>query len=144
MRLYPHSGPGESDDSLLKCGWFLALLCTVAMSGCVSRAKAKAQAEAAFIAGQQQALAQMRQNSAQGAVVTLNGPVRQSVLPWTQNMTLGSALVAADYFGPEPTSIVIAREGRAMQVDPKLLLQGKDVQLLAGDVIQIQAGPARP
>lgn len=119
-------------------------VCAVALSGCVSKAKAKAQAEAAFLAGQQQALTQMRQNAAQGATVTINGPVRQSVLPWTESMTLGSALVAADYYGPDPTMIMIARGGRAMQIDPKTLLQGQDVQLLAGDVIQIQAGVAQP
>jgi len=146
-RIKPATCGGQSNQRKSPCAGVApvaALLCAIALSGCVSRAKAKAQADAAFVAGQQQALAQMRQNAMQGAVVTINGPVRQPVLPWTERMTLGSALVAADYYGPDPTSIAIARGGRAIQVDPKTLLQGQDIQLLAGDIIQIQTGTTAP
>lgn len=132
--------PSRFPESLLLTT-AIAFVCASSLTGCVSQARAKAQADAAFIAGQQQALAQMRQGAAQGAVVTIQGQVRQSVLPWVQNMTLGSALVAADYFGADPTNIVIVRQGRVFQVDPKTLLQGNDVQLLAGDTIQIQTTP---
>jgi hypothetical protein len=107
----------------------------------MSKAKAKAQAQAAFVAGQQEAMARMQQQSGMNnATVRISGAVRQNVIPWTESMTLGSALVAADYFGPDPTAIVIVRSGRAVHVNPGELLSGRDVQLEPGDVIQISTG----
>lgn len=111
-------------------------------SGCVSKATAKKQAQEAFRAGQQQAINRMQQQ--QGDVVRINGPVRQTTLPWTPNMTVASALVAADYYGPEPSSILLVRDGRAMRLNTKELLAGRDVQLIAGDVIQVETGSAPP
>lgn len=111
-----------------------------ACAGCVSKSKAEAQARAAYLAGQQDAAARLQRNQLQGAIVTINGLVRQSVLPWTQQMTVGTALIAADYYGPDPTQIVIMRGGRALTVEAADLLAGRDVQLLAGDVVQIQTG----
>lgn len=119
----------------------LSLLLACGSAGCVSKAKAKAQAQSAFLAGQQEALARMQQQSAfANATVRINGAVRQNVIPWTESMTLGSALVAAEYFGPDPLEIIILRSGRPLRVDPKDLLAGRDIQLQPGDVIQINTG----
>jgi protein involved in polysaccharide export with SLBB domain len=113
--------------------------------GCVTRTKARADAQAAFIAGQQQAMAGIQRT--QGASVTIIGPVRNPIVPWTEDMTLAKAILAADYTGPtDPNDIVIMRNGRAIKVDPNQLLNGEDVPLQTGDVVQINpnASASRP
>src|SRR5215471_4462620 len=92
-----------------------SILTVVPFTSCVSKAAANAQARAAFLAGQQQAMqqAQMRQAQTQihGPTVTFVGPLKNSLLPWTADLTLAKAFVAADYYGPtDPQQIVIVRE----------------------------------
>jgi protein involved in polysaccharide export with SLBB domain len=121
------------------------LLVTLTLVGCVTRTKARADAQAAFIAGQQQAMAGIQRT--QGASVTIIGPVRNPIVPWTEDMTLAKAILAADYTGPtDPNDIVIMRNGRAIKVDPNQLLNGEDVPLQTGDVVQINpnASASRP
>jgi hypothetical protein len=111
---------------------FLALVA----AGCVSRSKAKAQAQAAFLAGQQQAIIRMSQPHQ--PVVTFIGPVRNPTVTWSQDLTLAKAIVAAGYEpASEPKQIMIVRNGQAIPVDPKKLLAGEDVPLVAGDLVQI-------
>jgi hypothetical protein len=117
----------------------LPLLLTASLAGCVSKTKADARARAAFFAGQQQQAAmQARQNQIQGPAVTLLGEVRTAQLPWTPELTLAKALVAAEYYGKvDPSVILIQREGKRIQWDPKKLLGGEDIQLQPGDVIEL-------
>jgi hypothetical protein len=115
-------------------------LAAVALVGCVSKSKADAQAKAAFIAGQQHAMATMQQVQAQGAgpSVTVNGAVRNHVVPWTEGMTLAKALLAADYYAPgDPGQILIVHNGVANQVETKQLLTGVDIPLQPGDIVQL-------
>jgi len=119
-----------------------ALAATV--TGCVSKAKAQAQARAAYIAGQQEAMTRMQQAQGGGATVRINGKVQIPILPWTIGLTLMKALVTAEYGGVEPAQILILRNGLASRVDVKKLLAGEDVPLQPGDVVQIvepQTGP---
>ena len=62
------------------CG---ALLVAVTLGGCVSKSKADARARAAYLAGQQEAAAriQQAQTQGQGPCVTVNGAVRNRVVP---------------------------------------------------------------
>ncbi len=115
------------------------LLAVLALACCVSKSKADARARAAFAAGQQQASARMQMQAlAQGPSVTINGEVRNHIVPWTEGMTLADALVAADYYGTaDPSLIYLVRAGRATLVDPKQLLAGKEVPLQAGDIVQL-------
>jgi len=118
-----------------------ALLCwlvllAIAITGCVTRTKAKAEARAAYVAGQQQALerALRSRNS-----VTIIGPVRNPLLTWTEDLTLAKAIIAAKYYARgDPREIVIVRNGQPLTVDPKELLAGEDVPLQAADVINIR------
>lgn len=125
---------------------FCSLVAVALGTGCVSKSKAEAQARAAYVAGQQDAMARMQRNNPQGAgaTVTFQGAVRQPVVPWTQNTTLATALLAADYFGSDPTRITILRGGRAINIEPAELLSGRDVQLAAGDIIHIQTADQPP
>ena len=114
---------------------FWVLLLALGLAGCTSNSNAKAQAREAFVAGQQQALARMLQ--ARAPNVTLLGPVHNPVMPWTEDLTLAKAIVAAGYYGrTDPKGIVIHRNGQEMPVDPKQLLSGEDVPLQAGDVVE--------
>lgn len=114
-------------------------LCTLLLaSGCVSNNKSEAQARAAFFAGQRQALEMVRQAQLRGPSVTVIGEVKNAVVPWTADLTLAKALVAADYRGAtDPKEILIERGGKAMSYDPTKLLSGEDVPLEAGDIVVI-------
>jgi hypothetical protein len=130
-------------------GLCVSLLLAVTFAGCVSKSKAEAERRKAYIAGQQQAIArvQQMQTQGQGPCVTVNGEVRNHVVPWEEGMTLAKALVAADYLGvSDPAQILILRNGVAKRVQPKQLLSGSDIPLQVGDVVHLvpQGPPAAP
>jgi len=109
------------------------------VSGCVSKATAQAQARAAYLQGQQQALERMQQTQAHGPTVTFIGEVRNQLIPWTADLTLARAIVAADYYGStDPRTIILIRAGQQTVYDPKKLLQGSDVLLEPKDVVEIR------
>ena len=117
--------------------FFWVLLVALGSAGCTSNSNAKAQARQAFLAGQQQALARMLQAGAPN--VTVLGPVHNPIMPWTEDLTLAKAIVAAGYYGrTDPKGIVIHRNGQDMPIDPKQLLSGEDMLLQAGDVVEVR------
>jgi hypothetical protein len=122
-------------------------LLVLALGGCVSKSKADARARAAYIAGQQQAMTRMQQaqTQGQGPCVTVNGEVRNRVIPWTEGLTLARAVVAADYYGAkDPGQLLIVHNGVATRLDPKQLLSGVDIPLQPGDVVQLMPQAAPP
>jgi hypothetical protein len=119
--------------------WLGAMLLLITTSaGCVSQAKADAQAKQAFLAGQQQAMQMMKMEQARGPSVTFIGPVQTPVVPGMEGLTLARAIVVAGYHGPEPSDIIIVRNGQGTRIDPAKLLGGEDVPLESGDVINIK------
>jgi hypothetical protein len=117
--------------------WLLGI--SAAIAGCTSRGRARADAQAAFAAGQQQGLAQAQQLQQPGTNVTVVGPVKYTLVPWTEEMTVARAIIAAQYLATgDPRQIVILRSGQQIPVDPKALLAGEDQPLLAGDVLQLK------
>jgi hypothetical protein len=115
-------------------------LLAAAFVGCVSKSKADAQARKAYIAGQQETMVRMQQmqTQGQGPCVTVNGEVRNHVVPWAEGMTLAKALVAADYIGSaDPAQIIILRNGVGKRVEPRQLLSGVDIPLQPGDVVHL-------
>jgi protein involved in polysaccharide export with SLBB domain len=120
----------------MKKYWKWFLLIVLAASGCTTKSKARAQAQAAFAAGQQQALTQMRE--AQRTNIRVVGNVRNPDVPWTEGMTLAQAIVAAGcYDQHDPRQIVVIRRGDRITIDTKILLRGDDVPLEPGDTIEI-------
>jgi hypothetical protein len=117
----------------------LGLLVASTSTGCVTKAHADAQARAAYQAGRRAALAEQAN---QGPVVQVVGDVENHVIPWTEDLTLIQALVAADYQGVgDPSSIAIIRNGEQIPVNPELLLhrqRDQDMPLEAGDRIEIR------
>jgi hypothetical protein len=122
-----------NEKALFPAGVVLA--CALA-SGCVSKARADAQAKAAFLAGQQEAMLQLQTRV---PAVTVVGEVKNNVVPWTAELTLAKALVAAEYYGAsDPTEIRIIRAGHEITVDPGKLLAGEDVMLQPRDIVDIK------
>ena len=120
----------------------LRLLCVLVVAataaGCVTKSKADAQAREAFQAGQREAQMRMAQQP-QVPGVTVLGEVKNHAIPWTEDLTLAKAIIAAGYSGrTDPTDIVIIRDGKGTQVNPQKLLGGEDVPLQAGDVVTIR------
>ena len=105
--------------------------------GCVSKSKAQARAQQAYLAGQNAALRQQQaQTPAPG--VTVIGPVQNPDVPWVEGLTLAQAIATANYLGQhDPKGIVITRQGESAKVAPKMLLNGVDVPLEPGDIITI-------
>ena len=86
-----------------------------------------------------------RMQQAQGPSVTVNGEVRNHVVPWTQGLTLAQAIVAAEYCGAkDPSQMIIVHNGVATRLDPRQLLTGTDIPLQSGDIIQLIQQPAPP
>ena len=81
----------------------------------------------------------MARPAIQGPAVSFMGPVRNATVPWTPDLTLAQAVIAADYMGPQdPKLIVIRRQNEEIPVNPQHLLGGVDIPVVAGDVIEIQ------
>jgi hypothetical protein len=107
----------------------------VFMTGCETKGRARLQAEQAYVAGQEQALEQSRPKP---AMVTVNGPVRNSTIPWTEELTLAKAVLAADYTGYlRPRFFRVTRNGETQEIKSSALLAGQDMPLEAGDVIEV-------
>jgi hypothetical protein len=113
------------------------ILAALAGAGCESRNKAKANARMAFMAGEQAALTRMAAPRAPSVMFV--GPVRNPLVGWVEGLTLARAIVAAGYQGKhDPRQILIVRNGQAIAVEPKQLLEGEDIPLLKDDMIQLQ------
>ncbi len=114
--------------------WILPFLFT---AGCVSKATADARAREAFLAGQQQATQRLQMEARQPRVTVL-GDVRNAVIPWSAELTLARVIVAAGYYGKtDPRLIIIQRNGQELRYDPNELLQGQDVPVQPGDVVEL-------
>ena len=126
-------------------GWFriffcvsgaLALLMATSFCGCVTRSQARAQVQAAYLAGQNDALAKMA-GLGQGIVIV--GPVEHPNVPWVEGMTLSQAIATANYTSiHNPKEITITRQGEQASINPKDLLNGHVVPLEPGDTITIR------
>lgn len=133
--LLPRPRSAHCDRPVVLC---CVLLLAIAWTGCVSKAKANAQARAAFAAGQQQALIRMQQTAVPN--ITVRGTVRNPLVPWTPELTVGKAIVAAEYIGKkDPTEIIVVRRSQAFRIDPKQLFNGNDPPLETGDIIELRS-----
>ena len=127
-------------DGWRKCFYVGAALVGLLLSaglfcGCVSKSKAQARAQVAYLAGQNAAL---RQQPAQATGVTVIGPVQNPDVPWVEGLTLAQAIATAKYLGQhDPKEIIIMRRGETAKLAPKMLLIGSDVPLEPGDTITI-------
>ena len=60
-------------------------------------------------------------------------------VPWVTGLTLAQAITTANYVGAvEPKQIIITRNGESATMDANVLLNGTDVPLQAGDIIELR------
>lgn len=112
------------------------LLLALALTGCMTKAKANKQAREALAAGQRQGLAQAAE--AWRINIRFLGPVRQPEIVWADGLTLAQAIAAAEYADARsPQTIVVIRQSGRIPVDPKILLRGEDLPLEPGDTVEI-------
>jgi hypothetical protein len=113
------------------------LLLSLAANGCVTRAKDRADARAAYLAGQKDAFATIA--ATQRTSITVNGPVQNHDVPWVEGLTLAQAIATANYTANgNPKEIVLLRQGESATIDPGNLLNGRDVPLEPGDTITLR------
>ncbi len=119
----------------MKTMWFILVL-ALADTGCTTKSKSEMQAREAFLEGQSAALKQLQ---AAGTGVTVIGAVQKPFVPWVAGLTLAQAITTADYVGlDEPKQIIITRNGESATLEAKVLLNGTDIPLEAGDVIELR------
>jgi hypothetical protein len=119
---------------LFCAGGIPALLIAMSFCGCITKAQARAQAQAAYLAGQRDALAKMAAD--QHASVYIVGPVQKTEVPWVEGLTLAQAIATANYTSRHsPKEITITRQGERASINPKDLLNGRVVPLEPGDTI---------
>jgi hypothetical protein len=124
-------------QKLLWASGISAVLMATSFCGCVTKSQARAQAQAAYLAGQRDVLAKMAAD--QHASVFVVGPVEKSEVPWVEGLTLAQAIATANYTSSHsPKTITITRQGEQAVMSPKVLLNGHVVPLEPGDTITIR------
>jgi len=119
----------------MKFIWVI-LLIALAGGGCTTRSKARAQEQAAFLAGQNAAL---KQEQEQVPSVTIVGPVQYPKVPWVAGLTLTQAIATANYLDSRaPKQIIITRDGESATLGADVLLNGAVVPLEAGDMVELR------
>jgi hypothetical protein len=119
------------------CILALVFLMAALLSSCTTKSAARANAHEAFLEGQNAALRQ--QQALQTPSVTVVGPVQNPQVPWVAGLTLAQAIATANYLDShEPKEIIITRDGESATLDPKVLLNGSDVPLETGDVVELR------
>ena len=109
------------------------LLLALATAGCTSSSAARLKAQNAYLAGQNAAL------QPQQSGVTVVGPVQNPHVPWVAGLTLAQAIATANYTGADaPKQILITRQGETAAMDAKVLLNGTDIPLEVGDVVELR------
>lgn len=117
------------------CVSALAVFALASLAGCVTKATADAQARAAFVAGEKTAYQTMQSSTTDVMVL---GKVQRHQIPWVDGLTLAQALSTANYTGAhDPTGIILRRNSIQTEIDPRQLLNGKDVPLHPGDLILV-------
>lgn len=115
---------------LLGCLYLLATTC------CTTKADARRQAQLAYLAGQQQAQANMQ--DVRRTSVRVVGNVQNPEIIWEDGMTLARVIADAQYQDAAiPREIVVIRQRQRFIIDPNTLLQGRDMPVEPGDTVEI-------
>jgi uncharacterized protein YceK len=120
--------------------FLLLLVLGFLTAGCASRLQTRLREQNAYLAGQNAMLMQQQANG--GAPlpgVTVVGAVQYPQVPWVAGLTLAQAVATANYVGAiEPKQIIINRNGESATMDASVLLDGKDVPLEIGDIVELR------
>jgi hypothetical protein len=105
-------------------------------AGCVTKTDANARVREAYSTGRKQgAASQLNSN-----MIWVVGNVQNPNIPWTDDLTLAKAIIAANYLNPgDPGQIVLRREGIVPRFfSAQQLLYGFDMPLEPGDIIELR------
>ena len=120
----------------LICVLTLSFSLAALLSGCTTKSQARMDAQQAYLEGQNAAL---KQQQASGAGVKVIGAVQTPFVPWVAGLTLAQAIATANYIGAnEPKQIIITRQGESATLGAKVLLDGTEIPLETGDVIELR------
>jgi hypothetical protein len=123
-------------------GLALSLPVAALLAGCTTKSVAQANAQQAYLAGQNAALRQQldqQQQASQAPGVTVVGPVQNSQVPWVAGLTLAQAVATANYLGAQaPKEIIITRQGESAKLGADVLFNGVAVPLEPGDAIELR------
>lgn len=112
------------------------ILLALVLAGCTTKSAAQREAQAAFLAGQQQSV---QGQPTSGQNVQVIGNVKNHSVEWTDGLSLSQALVAAEWQEErDPLDIFIFRRGQMIAVKPRDLLLGRDHLLEPGDRIEVR------
>ena len=116
---------------------FLGLMLCAMATGCVSKSGARREAQRAVFEEQQRSFAEQTQ---QQPAVWFRGDVRNQRVPWTDELTLAQALMAAQYTGNwDPRIITVTRAGEVHSVNTRRLLRGQDNPVLEpNDIVEVR------
>ena len=123
--------------------WIIIWLLVLVATGCASKSDARLREQNAYLAGQNAVLTQQQQQQpaqteAQSPGVTIVGPVQHPQVPWVEGLTLAQAITTANYVGSDPPKqIIITRHGESATMDASALLNGANIPLEIGDVIEL-------
>ena len=110
------------------------------LSGCASKSTTKLREENAYLRGQLDAAEKQRQQQLQQQpTVYFTGLVRQTRVPWREDLTLSQGLAQAQFTGTsDPTILRIQRKGQIFTVDVRRLLRGQEDPVLeVNDVVEV-------
>jgi len=115
---------------LVLCG-----LTGVVITSCTTRSSAEKRAREAFIQGQM-----LAQTQSAPQIVTIRGDVMNPTIPYTKDLTLARALLAARWRGiREPSFITIIRGEESFKLKTRdFFSAGEDLPLEAGDIIVLE------
>jgi len=118
----------------------LPLAAGLLAGGCAGSSTERLREQNAFLAGQNSVLQQQQaQTAAQSPGVTIVGSVQHPQVPWVTGLTLAQAITTANYVGADqPKQIILSRHGESAAMDADVLLNGKDIPLEIGDVIELR------
>lgn len=118
---------------------FAILMLALAATGCTTKSQARLREQNAFLAGQNAALRRQQATETALSGVTVVGAVQNPQVPWVAGLTLAQAVATANYIGAdEPKQIILTRQGESATLEAKVLLDGTDVPLEKGDVIELR------
>jgi hypothetical protein len=113
----------------------MTIAALTAGAGCTSSSKARAQADAAYRAGQQQAV---RNEEARKRGITFTGPISNSLISWTEGLTLAQAIAAAGWNAKtDPRLIILTRGAEIVAMTPQQALEAADEPMQPGDHVDM-------
>jgi hypothetical protein len=124
-----------------KLFWISGVILSVGIltDGCASKSTQRLREQNAFLAGQNTMLQQQQAQAVAAPRVTVVGAVQNPQVPWVAGLTLAQAVATANYIGTdEPKQIIITRQGESATLDAKVLLNGANIPLAIGDVIELR------